>query len=106
MRILHVVSTPASVTIVMNYMRGGDLVSAMASVDGPVASPSVLRWTKQTVAAVQYLHYVDIAHRDLKPDNILLDEHSNAYLADFGIQCTLHNPVLHAYQGLPVWRWH
>jgi serine/threonine protein kinase len=38
----------------------------------------------QILNAVNALHKHDIIHRDLKPDNILLDEHGNFKLIDFG----------------------
>jgi serine/threonine protein kinase len=36
------------------------------------------------VVALEYLHSKTVAHRDLKPDNILIDGNKNAQLCDFG----------------------
>ncbi|KAM4826697.1 maternal embryonic leucine zipper kinase-like [Thomomys bottae] len=43
------------------------------------------RFLKQIISAVVYLHQNRIAHRDLKPDNILLDDHGNAKVGDLGL---------------------
>ena len=36
------------------------------------------------VTALEYVHKAGYAHRDIKPDNILLDDHFNVKIADFG----------------------
>lgn len=40
---------------------------------------------RQLVSAVGYMHDLNVAHLDIKPQNILLDENFNVKLADFGI---------------------
>jgi serine/threonine-protein kinase len=38
------------------------------------------------------MHRRGVLHRDIKPDNILFDEHGQSYLSDFGISKTLDEP--------------
>lgn len=39
----------------------------------------------ELVLAIEYLHSLKILHRDLKPDNMLLDNRGHIKLADFGL---------------------
>jgi WD40 repeat protein/serine/threonine protein kinase len=69
--------------LVMRWLRGGSLQDALHS--GPFGLPAALLFMEQITAALTTAHRNQVIHRDLKPANILLDEDSNAYLADFGI---------------------
>jgi serine/threonine protein kinase len=48
------------------------------------SAQSVLEDFRNIANAFQYLHGMEIAHGDLKPDNILMDKGGNSKLADFG----------------------
>lgn len=72
------------VYIVMRWLRGGNL-RAMLSQSSPIPLPQLVSMFNQIAAALSIAHKVNIIHRDLKPDNILLDEHGNIYLTDFGL---------------------
>jgi hypothetical protein len=67
---------------VLQYLPGGSLRDRF-----PRTAPldSLSTWLEPIAAALDFIHGKGYLHRDIKPDNILFDEHGNAYLSDFGI---------------------
>ncbi|KAI8808055.1 hypothetical protein BJ742DRAFT_289545 [Cladochytrium replicatum] len=75
--------------LVMEYLIGGDL-STLLSVMGVFDEDDARMYGAEVVLALEYLHSNGITHRDLKPDNILLNEKGHIKLSDFGLsQITL-----------------
>lgn len=69
--------------IAMRYLGGGSLDQRIRR-SLPLLS-ELERPLRQIAEALDFAHRQGIIHRDLKPANIILDEHGNAYLSDFGI---------------------
>jgi len=79
----------AGAFLVMRWLRGGSLRAALEKGNWPL--DDLPRLVEQIASALAVAHKHGVIHRDLKPDNILLDEEKNAYLADFGIAKDLEN---------------
>ncbi|KAM8893645.1 testis-specific serine/threonine-protein kinase 6 [Spinachia spinachia] len=73
----------SKVYVVMELCVKGDLLKHI-NVEGALPEDSGCRLFTQLCNAVQYLHNNDVAHRDLKCENMLLDIHFNLKVCDFG----------------------
>lgn len=69
--------------LVTAFVEGGSLSDRIRK--GPVPLNEVERLLRQIASALDYAHRQGVIHRDIKPDNILMDKEGFALLADFGI---------------------
>ncbi len=71
--------------LVMPYFSGGTLRSLIERVQGPLSLKDATEILEQLCDAVQYAHEQGIVHRDIKPQNVLIQRGKHLLLADFGI---------------------
>ncbi len=79
--------------LVMEYVEGMDL-KAYIKQHFPIPYQEVINIMEQVLSAVEVAHEHNIIHRDLKPQNILIDQHGNAKITDFGIAVALSEHTL------------
>lgn len=71
------------VCMVMQYAQGGDLFELVKK-RGSLAESEAWRLFKQLVSVVSHMHSKGLVHRDLKLENVFLDENGDVLLGDFG----------------------
>lgn len=89
-RLIDIYEDDFNVTMVMEYCLGGTLEARISS-RGCIAEATAQEWSFQLLSAVRHLHHKDIAHRDIKPLNIVFSDESDTALLkliDFDISTT------------------
>lgn len=70
--------------LVMEYLNGGDLYSLLRNL-GCLDEDMARVYIAELVLALEYLHSLNVIHRDLKPDNLLIGQDGHIKLTDFGL---------------------
>ena len=70
--------------IVMEYVEGETLKDLVRR-QGRLGGSEAVRISLQLLAALEFAHRTGIVHRDVKPQNVMLDRHGNVKVMDFGI---------------------
>jgi serine/threonine-protein kinase len=70
--------------MVMELMRGGSVADVLRAED-KVGVQRALRWLREAAAGLDAAHGAGVVHRDVKPANLLLDDHDRLGIGDFGI---------------------
>lgn len=71
--------------LVVDLMNGGDLRFHISR--KTFTEEAVRFWIAELGCALRYIHKQGIIHRDIKPDNVLLDSEGHVHLADFVRLC-------------------
>ncbi|KAL5206803.1 hypothetical protein ABZP36_035012 [Zizania latifolia] len=108
LRLHEVLATRARIYLVMELAPGGDLLSRLAALPRRrLPENAARRVFVQLVDALSYCHARGVAHRDVKPQNILLDGDGNLKVSDFGLSAlpdSLHDDGrLHTACGTPAY---
>src|SRR3954447_16893226 len=70
--------------MVMELLTGGTVADKIRA-DEDIPPATALRWLRDAAGALDAAHAQDVVHRDVKPGNMLLDEHGRLAIGDFGI---------------------
>ncbi|XP_031822874.1 serine/threonine-protein kinase MRCK alpha isoform X10 [Sarcophilus harrisii] len=70
--------------LVMDYYVGGDLLTLLSKFEDRLPEDMARFYLAEMVIAIDSVHQLHYVHRDIKPDNILMDVNGHIRLADFG----------------------
>jgi len=86
-QLYEIIETPRQLYLITEYCSGGELFDHIVA-NGRVKESEACRFFHQIIAGVEQIHKQNVVHRDLKPENLLLDEHKNIKIVDFGLSNT------------------
>jgi serine/threonine kinase 38 len=70
--------------LVMEYLPGGDLMNLLIKRD-ILTEDEARFYISELILAIESIHKLDCIHRDIKPDNVLIDKYGHIKLSDFGL---------------------
>ncbi|KAA8548824.1 hypothetical protein F0562_000508 [Nyssa sinensis] len=80
--------------LIMEYLPGGDMMTLLMRKD-TLTEDEARFYVGETVLAIESIHKHNYIHRDIKPDNLLLDRYGHMKLSDFGLCKPLDCSNLH-----------
>lgn len=82
--------TEDGAAIVMEFVEGGSLREKLQQHPNGLPVAEALRILRQIAAGLEAAHASGVIHRDMKPENVLLDAEGTARVTDFGLALPLH----------------
>lgn len=80
---------PNYLYLIMEFLPGGDLMTMLIKYD--TFSEDVTRYyIAECILSIEAIHKLGFIHRDIKPDNILIDKNGHVKLSDFGLSTGFH----------------
>lgn len=104
-QLYEVMATKSKIYFVIEYVKGGELFNRVAK--GKLKEDVARRYFQQLISAVDFCHSRGVYHRDLKLENLLLDENENLKVSDFGLSALAETKrqdgLLHTTCGTPAY---
>ncbi|GJN19049.1 hypothetical protein PR202_gb06282 [Eleusine coracana subsp. coracana] len=105
LQLFEVMASKSKIYFVLEYAKGGELFNKISK--GKFTEDVARKYFHQLISAVDYCHSRGVYHRDLKLENLLLDENENLKVSDFGLSALADSKrqdgLLHTTCGTPAY---
>jgi serum/glucocorticoid-regulated kinase 2 len=100
--LIYAFQTDAKLYMVLEFFNGGELFFHLKN-QGKFSDERASFYAAQVVLAFEHLHKRNIIYRDLKPENVLLDDQGYIKITDFGLSKEMNSPteLTHTFCGTP-----
>eukprot|EP01130_Rhizamoeba_saxonica_P008678 TRINITY_DN3503_c0_g1_i2.p1 TRINITY_DN3503_c0_g1~~TRINITY_DN3503_c0_g1_i2.p1 ORF type:complete len:580 (+),score=146.32 TRINITY_DN3503_c0_g1_i2:172-1911(+) len=89
---LQLTETESSLYIVMDLIEGGEMFDYLTNTEcGYLSEEETSKYMKDVLKGLKFLHHLDIIHRDIKLENILLTKEGRCKITDFGSSIYIEN---------------
>ncbi|KAJ3415276.1 cyclin-dependent serine/threonine protein kinase [Chytridiales sp. JEL 0842] len=103
-RLYDVIHTEKKLTLVFEYLDLSDLKKFLDTYNGDIDVPTIKHLMYQLLKGVAFCHEHRVLHRDLKPQNLLLNKKLELKLADFGLARAFGIPVRsYSHEVVTLW---
>jgi 5'-AMP-activated protein kinase catalytic alpha subunit len=77
----------------MEYANGGELFDYIVN-NAKIDENEACHIFQQIISGIEYVHKLNIVHRDMKPENLLIDNEKTIKIVDFGLSNTFNDNEL------------
>ena len=86
-QLYEIIETPKQLYLIMEYADGGELFDYIVN-KSKVEEIEAWIIFQQIISGIDYIHKLNIVHRDMKPENLLLESDKTIKIVDFGLSNT------------------
>lgn len=102
-QLYEIIETPKQLYLIMEYANGGELFDYIVK-KHKIEENEACKFFQQIISGIEYIHKLKIVHRDMKPENLLLDHNNQIKIVDFGLSNTFKdNELLKTAWGSPCY---
>lgn len=80
--------------LIMDYYSGGDMLTLLSKFEDRLPEEMTRFYIAEMILAIDSVHKLNYIHRDIKPDNVVLDSQGHIRLADFGSCLRMENGLV------------